>query len=550
MNLRYCYVAFMLAIPAELPTTAAEPSFNLALSRTIDAEIAAALERDGLTPSSRATDAEILRRVYLDLLGRIPTVPEAESYFAEAAPDKHHALIDRLLVHPEMPAHWKRVVNHWLNGHQPRDGRPPYFDEFLTYLERSLAANKPWDRLARELLLPQAGDADQRGASYFLACRLGSGDKLEQLDNLTTAVAGSLFGVQLQCAKCHDHPFVEDWKQDHYYGLAAFFQRVERQNGDGQFTLRERADGETKFVTVKKEERTAAAMFLDGVVLDEPRPPTKGGDSKQDISDFAGRRAKLIAHAIDQGSPFFRRSVVNRIWKELLGRGLVEPVDQMHAANPATHPRLLELLADDLGEHRYDLRRLLGGILHSETYLRSSQWSGTNRPGDEFYATAGLRPLSGTQMAWSLLVATGGHETLAARYAKDTKPMSGDSPAVAPALRTRWEMEIESEQMAEKFLLSGSTYEPNASQALFLAFSAPLQKLLAPTGKQLVGELTKLDDAAIPRRAYLQILSRPPQPDESEALLTYLTTAATTREQACRDIVWSLLAGAEFRFNH
>lgn len=544
MNLRYCCFAWMFLTPVVV--TAAEPSFDSALPRKIDAEIAAFLEHKGLLPSPRAADAEILRRLYLDLLGRIPTVPEAEAYLADAAPDKHHALIDRLLVHPEMPAHWKRVVNHWLNGHQPRDGRPPYFDEFLAYLERSLAANKPWDRLARELLLPLADDAEQRGASYFLASRMANGDKLEQLDNLTTAVAGSLFGVQLQCAKCHDHPFVEDWKQDHYYGLAAFFQRVERQNGDGQFTLRERAEGETKFVTAKKDERIAAAMFLDGIILEAPKPAPKGGDSKKDLSNSEGRRAKLIAHAIDQGSPFFRRSIVNRIWKELLGRGLVEPVDQMHAANPATHPRLLDLLADDLGEHRYDLRRLLGGILHSETYLRSSQWQGTNRPDDASYATAILRPLSGTQMAWSLLVATGGHETLAARYAKDAKPTSG----IALALRTRWEKEIESEQMAEKFLLSGPTYEPNASQALFMAFSAPLQKLLGPAGKQLVGELTKLDDAAVPRRAYLQILSRPPQPDESEALLTYLTTAATTREQACRDIVWSLLAGAEFRFNH
>jgi hypothetical protein len=538
----------LIAVLAPVLATAAEPA-DRSLPNQIDAEIAAVLRDQQLTPAPRASDAELLRRIYLDLLGRIPTPPETEAYLADSAPDKHHALIDRLLVHPEMPSYWKRVINHWLNGYQPRDGRPPYFDEFLAYLERSLAAGKPWDKLARELILPKAGDVDQRGASYFLASRLNSGDKLEQLDNLTTAVASSLFGVQLQCAKCHDHPFVDDWKQDHYYGLAAFFQRVERQNGDGIFTLRERADGETKFVTVKKEERTAAAMFLDGNVLDKPQELPKGADSKKDASDADGRRAKLITHAIDEGSPFFRRSVVNRVWKELLGRGLVEPVDQMHAANAATHPKLLDLLADDMDQHNYDLRRLLAGIMHSETYLRSSRWEGADRPDDELYAAAILRPLSGWQMAWSLQVATGGHEALAVRYAKDVKPTAGDPSGIAPALRTRWEKEVESEQMVEKFLVSGLAYEPNASQALYLTYGQPVQKLLSPTGKQLVAELAKLSDSPAADRACRQIFSRPPQSDESIVIEEFLRASAS-REQACRDLVWSLLASAEFRFNH
>ncbi|MDX1948763.1 MAG: DUF1549 domain-containing protein [Pirellulaceae bacterium] len=536
----------LLLLPAAM--LAAAPA-DRELAGKIDAEIQAAHRQAKLTAAPRATDEELLRRIYLDLLGRIPTVAECEAYLADEASDKHHALIDRLLAHPEMPAYWKRVVNHWLNGHQPRDGRPPYFEEFLAYLERSLAANKPWDQLARELLLPQAGNADQRGASYFLASRMQNGDKLEQLDNLTTAVASGLFGVQLQCAKCHDHPFVDDWKQDHYYGLAAFFQRVERQNGDGLFVLREKVDGETKFVTVRKVERTAAAMFLDGAVLDEPRPPGKGGDSKQEAKEADGRRAKLIAHAIDKGSPFFRRSLVNRVWKELLGRGFVEPVDQMHAGNPPTHPAVLELLASDLADHDYELRHLLSGIMHSETYLRSSRWEQGERPDDAQFAVAILRPLSGQQMAWSLLIATGGHETLPAKYAKEMKSTS-PAAALPPELRSRWEKDAESEQMVEKFLATGGEYEPNASQALFLTFGPQLQKLLAPSGKQLVAELAKLDVEGAADRLWLQVLSRRPIDDEKSAASEYLRSSPAKHDAAHRDLVWALLSSAEFRFNH
>ena len=518
-----------------------------ALSRRIDDAIHARLKKEGIAAAPRAADARLLRRLYLDLLGRAPTAAEAEAYLADPALGKVHTLIDLLLAHPEMPVYWRRVVDGWLNGPLDRQARQVGHDDFLGWLERSLAQQKPWDRLARELLLPDAADPEQRGAFFFLTSRLRSGDKTEQLDNLATGVSSGLFGVQLQCAKCHDHPFVDEWKQDHYYGLAAFFNRLDAKNEGGRVSLTERAAGEVKFVTRKKGEKTAPAMFLDSVILDAVAvTPAKGAAVP---NSPAGRRQKLVEHALRPESPYFKRSLVNRVWKQLLGRGLVEPVDQIHRANPASHPELMDALADDFAGHGFNLRRLMAGVLHSETYLRDSRLVTPKRPADEVYAAAILKPLSGEQMAWSLAVATGYGDQLAAKYAKDLKP-APDRGQLTPALRIRWEKELEFDGVVEKYRSSGDSFQANATQALFATFNPFTQKLLQPTPGSLVQRLAAekdLEKAA--RLAFLTILARPPGAEEVSETARHLESAGN-RAQASADLVWALLSSAEFRFNH
>jgi hypothetical protein len=526
-------------------TTGAEP--DAALRKQIDDAVNARLQKENVAPAPRAPDARLLRRLYLDLLGRVPTAAEAEAYLANPAPDKVHTLIDQLLAHPEMPVYWRRVVDGWLNGPLDRQARQVGHDDFLAWLERSLANQKPWDRIAHELLLPDAADPDQRGAAFFLTSRLRGGDKAEQLDNLATSVSSGLFGVQLQCAKCHDHPFVDEWKQDHYYGLAAFFNRLEAKNENGRFALTEKGAGEVKFLTRKKGEKTASAMFLDSVVLDEAAPmPAKG---KAAPSVTANRRQKLVAHALKPESPYFKRALVNRVWKQLLGRGLIEPVDQIHSANPASHPALMHALADDFANHGFNLRRLLAGVLHSETYLRDSRFVGPKRPADELYAAAILKPLHGEQMAWSLAVATGYSDQLATKYAKELKPAPAQG-AVTPALRIRWEKELEFDLIVEKYRSGGESFQANATQALFATFNPFTQKLFQPAQGNLVQRLAaEKDSAKLARLAFLTILSRQPSPEEVQEVVKHLESARD-RNQASADLVWALLTSAEFRFNH
>ncbi|MBA4065743.1 MAG: hypothetical protein C0501_18895 [Isosphaera sp.] len=527
--------ALVLAVSAALlvpPSAGAGDARDL--GKAVDAKIVAALQKEGVKPAPRAEHAELVRRIYLDVLGRIPTADEASAYLEDDRADKHHRLIDELLAGAEMPAYWRGVFHHWLNGNL--DEKRPGEDEFLAYLQTRLGENAAWDKMAREMLDPDETDPVGKGASYFLASRLIGGDRSAQLDAMTVAVSSTFFGVQMQCAKCHDHPTVDKWKQENYYGIAAFFARTatgRAKSGSGT-ALTEKPDGEVKFTGRKTGETTARLLFLDGTV----------SEAKD------GRRKALIAAGVNAGSPYFKRAMANRVWKHLTGVGLVEPVDQIHDANPASHPEVLDLLAADFATSKFDLRRLMGGILHSEAYLRSSRWVGPGaRPADRTYAVAAPKPLSPPQLALSLAYATGYAEALRARYQGGDKNKPGG--AVTPGLlRTRFEKERDYATLAARFKQEGEGFQANASHALFLTYNPVIHTMLKPGAGALVTRLAKAKDDEAAHLAYLAVLSRPPTADEAAEVANYLAAPGVAREESCRDLVWALLAGSEFRFNH
>jgi hypothetical protein len=525
------------------------------VSRLIDEEIFAALKAKNIAAAPRATDAELVRRMYLDVLGRIPTADETARYLDDSRGDKHHRLIDKLLGHEEMPVYWRTVFDEWLNGGiLERDfGR----DAFLAYLQQVIETNKPWNAIAREMLVPDLKDEQQRGAAYFLATRLRGGDKAAKIDRMASGIASVYFGVQLQCAKCHDHPFVDRWKQDHYYGLAAFLGRTEEARFKDWPVIRERAEGEVTFVTTEQEEKTAKLMFLDGRVFDEPQPPedrekwyTKGSGGLPDVPFFS-RRAILADYALNADSPLFKRAIVNRIWKQLMGRGLVEPVDQMHEANPATHPVLLDRLSGDFATRGFDLRRLMAGILHSDAYLRSSRWAGDGeRPPNRQYATALMKPLSPDQLATSFGVATGHFNALRAKFEREKKNRKIDkiTPAIARMLYSR---ERDVRDFAARFRTGGGVFEANAGQALFLSYNSLIQKRLRASGGNLVERLAKQNDnAAAASQGFLTVLSRPPSERELKRAAEFLSVDKAQRPERCSELIWALLCSSEFRFNH
>lgn len=541
---------FLVAVLSSLGIGLLAADDGISVSRQIDTEISARLAQEKITPAPRADGATLLRRLYLDLLGRLPTVAETEAFLADTTRDKSTRLIDTLLVHPEMPVFWRKVVDGWLNGYLGRDSRGVGYPEYLDFLERSLAANKPWDQLARQLLLPNPTDPDQKGATHFIANRLNR-SKEENLDHFATAVASGLFGVQMQCAKCHDHPFVDEWKQAHYYGIAAFFTRLERKPENG-LPFSERPDGEVKYLTRSKDERLAAAMFFDSVVLDAAVGPAKDGKTPKREGPPVNRRELLANHALSPDSPYFKRSLVNRVWKQLLGRGLVEPVDQIHSANPASHPKLLDDLANDFAAQRFDLRRLLSGILHSETYLRASRLPGDARPPAELYAAAALKPLSGDQLAWSLATATGFTDQILLKWGKELKP-APEKGTLNTALRVRWERETDYDAIVEKYVASGESFQANVSQALFLTFNPAVLKIVqpAPNKPQMPNLADRLLAESEPTRrielAYLAVLARRPTAEEIADGSAYLAAAGDPKS-AVSDLVWALLNGSEFRF--
>ncbi len=525
------------------------------VSQIVDDKIAEALKADNITASPRAAESELLRRIYLDVLGRIPTADEAAKYLDDNSPDKHNRLIDELLTDEEMSFYWSTVFDQWFNGSLPDRGATN--EGFLTYLQHAIKTNKPWNTIAREMLDPDPADEQQRLASYFLAVRLQNGDNAAKTDAVTSGVSTVFFGVQLQCAKCHDHPFVDEWKQDNYYGLAAFLGRTQTAKIGNTTVLKERADGEITFLTTEQEEKTAKLMFLDGHVFDEPAPPedrnnwyTKGKNGLPDQPYFS-RRAVLADYALTADSPLFKRAIVNRIWKQLMGRGLVEPVDQMHEANPASHPELLNRLADDFANSGFDLRRLMAGILHSEAYLRSSQWHGDGqRPSDQDYAVANLKPLTSDQLAVSVGMATGHFEAFQAKLEREKAKRKLDK--ITPSIvRGFYARDNEVREFASRFRNSSDTFEANAGQALFLSYHASIQKRLQPSAGNLVERLSKQsDNTKAVNEAFLTALSRQPTTDELNRSVEFLSAGSPPRPQLCGELVWALLCSGEFRFNH
>jgi hypothetical protein len=542
--------AFAAAAFAGLSASAANP-----VSTMIDGEIGTALSAKNLVPAPRAEDADLVRRIYLDVLGRIPTAAETQQYLADARPDKHHRLIDELLAHEEMPAYWRTVLDEWLNGDST--GRDFGRDGFLDYLEDALRTNKPWNRIAREMLAPDLKDENQRQAAYFLAMRVRGGDNDAKIDSMTSGVASVFFGVQLQCAKCHDHPFVDQWKQDHYYGLAAFLGRTQEARLDNTPIVKERAEGDVKFITTKQEEKTARLMFLDSRVFDEPPPPADRGkwytraDGGLPETPYFSRRTMLADYALTADSPFFKRAIVNRMWKQLMGRGLVEPVDQMHEANPASHPALLARLADDFAVNGFDLRRLMAGILHSDAYLRSTRWTSQGeRPKDSDYATAVMKPLTAEQFATSISLATGHYDQLRAKFEREKQSRKID--VVTPAIARAWYgRERDVQEFASRFRAGGESFEANSGQALFLSYNNLMQKQLNPSPGNLVERLTKqVNNEQAVRDAFLSVLSRVPSSDELHRSIEFLAGDNQQRSARCRELVWALLCSSEFRFNH
>lgn len=545
---RILVVAILFSLASSL--LAANP-----VSQIIDDEISSALEAQKMTAVPQAPDAELLRRIYLDLLGRIPTAEEANRHLDDNNPDKHHRLIDELLAHEEMAFYWSTVLEEWFNGSLPDRGGAN--EGFLTYLQHALETNKPWKTIAREMLDPDPVDDQQRLASYFLAVRLQGGDNAAKTDAMTSGVSTVFFGVQLQCAKCHDHPFVDEWKQDNYYGLAAFLGRTQTAKMGNTTVLKERADGEVTFITTGQEEKTAKLLFLDGRVFEEPAPPEdrdqwyiKGRDGLPDEPYFS-RRAVLAEYALTADSPLFKRAIVNRIWKQLMGRGLVEPVDQMHQANAASHPALLDRLADDFAASGFDLQRLMAGILHSDAYLRSSRWHGDGqRPSDQQYATAILKPLTPDQLAVSVGLATGHYEMMQVKLQREKEKRKLDK--ITPSIvRAFYRRENDVREFTSRFRDGGDTFEANASQALFLSYNASMQKRLQPSGGNLVERLTKeSDNAKAVSAAFLAVFSREPTPLELDRAAEFLDASSPPRAQRCGELVWALLCSGEFRFNH
>jgi hypothetical protein len=506
----------------------------LQLAAAIDQRLAAHWQAQGIAPAPTADDATFHRRAMLDLAGRIPTAAETESFLADTSPDKRSALLASLLESPQFVAHFAHVLDDFIQqrhaGHEP----------FLAYLRQAVQENRSWDVLFREMMVGPWDAPPRQAANTFLDRRA------RDLDALTADTARVFFGVDISCARCHDHPLVADWSQDHYYGLAAFFVRTT----GGRGSVSEKKEGEVKFLASDGQERVAPMMFLTGRQADDELLAVLDAQPQQGPGANPGTRSRrdyLVAATLAEPE-FFSRALVNRLWDYFFGRGLVDPVDQMHSGNPPSVPGLLEYLAEDFRASRYDLRRLVAALVHTRLYALDSRWPSASgaEPGPEpqaaHFASARLRPLSPRQMALALRIATGHAQPRA----------DGD---LAQQMQHYLELEKQSAPLAAAFDARRADFQSSASEALFVSNHPSIQQLLAsPEGQPSTGLVPEL--AALPtnelvvQRAMLSVLSRRPTDEERQELSAWLAAQGGDRPTACAQLVWALLASAEFRFNH
>jgi hypothetical protein len=507
------------------------------VEEAVDHYVDARLANEKVKPAPEADDATLARRITLDLVGRIPTAAEVRDYVESTEPDKRARLVDRLMASPGFVRHQADSFEAMM-----MTGTRGSLREYLAVAFRD---DRPWDRVFRELLIGDEADPGRKGSAGFLKARAKDSDRL------TSDVSSVFFGVNVSCAKCHDHPLVHDWKQDHYYGMKSF---LDRTFDNGGFVA-ERDYGLVKFKTTEGEEKKARFMFLTGRVIEfpgvaEPTPEVRKEEKRKfdeakkkkeaPPAPKVSARARLAEVALEPGErDFFARSIANRLWSRFYGRGLVMPLDQMHSANPPSHPDLLAWLARDAVDHRYDLRRLIRGLVLSRAYARSSRWPAGDAPDPRLFAVAPVRPLTPQQLATSMWVATTDPTSLP----DDPRPGTLDAKLEPLADRAR--------SLASAFARPGEEYSIGVSEALLMSNGDRLKDLLADGGDRLVGHLAKLKD----RReqiivAVRNIHSRPADDEEIALLSGYLAKHADRPVEGCRQLVWALLTDAEFRFNY
>jgi hypothetical protein len=519
------------------------------IAQVVDHYIDGQLAEQKIKPAAQADDATLLRRLTLDLAGRIPTTAELTASLDAKAPDKNTKLVDRLMASPAFLRHQINEFDAMLSGSAGRRGNGGNLREYLT---RAIKENRSWDLIFRDLVIADEKEPVQKGASQFLKGRI------RDLDRLTTDVSVLFFGVNISCAQCHDHPLVSDWKQDHYYGLKSFFSRTFEA---GPF-LGERDAGVVQFKTTKAVTKTARLMFLTGKVVEEPgaRPLTpeelkalKEAEKKKPKRNkgpqptkappppkFSARTALVNLALQPDQRDFFARSIVNRLWHRLFGLGLVTPIDQMHSENPPSQPELLAWLARDMAGHNYDLKRTIRGLVLSKAYARSSRYEGERFPPVRSFAVARLRALTPMQLATSLRLASMSPDQLPATLKADE------------AERRLEGYENSARGMASLFEQPHDDFQISVTEALLFSNNERIQRELLADGKdRLLGKLADLKSPEqVVEVAVKNVLSRPATTEEKRTLTTYLEQRRDRLPEAYRQMVWALLAGAEFRFNY
>ena len=541
------FYAFALLVFAFLTLNCAKvavtPTRQVSSStKHLDRHINAVLKRENIQPSKVSEDTEFLRRVHLDLTGKIPTPEEVLNFLKDGSPNKRQKKIDQLLGSEPYIDYWTRLWVNWLIGRRG-DGDDRRIG-LTTWVQGALTKNIPYNQFVQELIAAD-GELKDNGAGNYIM-------RYERSPAVLTSHSSRLFlGLPMQCAECHDHK-TEVWSQKDYYGIAAFFNGIESEQ-KGYIQTVDMIGNEKRMDNFLITNEPRRAMWVERMDT-EVSPRFLGGAEYK--GSLTKRREALAQWMTDKSNPYFSRAIVNRVWKHFMGRAFVEPIDGFGEENLPTNPELLDWIAEDLVIHDYDLQHLMRTILNSGTYQRTSQTNKSNKDDEYYYSHAYVKPLSAEQFFYSLLQATG-FERLQEVKMKGANRQGGEDRM--GMLRN---LEERKREHLQKFLF----LLDNGEMEEIEAFNGTVPQALMMINGNMVNNSAShqergsfvnyvLEKWRAPadrlEYIYLNVLSRLPTAKEKTYFQRYMERSLyRNKDFAYEDLYWVLLNSAEFSLNH
>ena len=486
----------------------------------IDELIDAKLKKLHLRPSEVCDDATFARRAYLDITGTLPPTAELQRFLAESSPAKREHLVESLLNRPEFADLWVMKFAELL---QIRSRNDQFSQKsalaYFNWLREQMLANVPIDRIARELLTASGSTLADPASNYYQV----STDTLKIAEN----TAQIFMGMRIQCAQCHNHPF-DRWTMNDYYSFANFFSQVGRKQGEDprEYIVYDRGDGDVRHLVTGK-----------------PLPPKFLGAGVPELKKGDSRREALARWLASPENPQFAKNLANIVWAHFLGKGIIEPVDDVRISNPAINPELLDALGSRFTEYGYDFKRLVRDICSSRTYQLSTKPNETNAGDDRNFSKAGIRRLRAEVLLDCINQVTATQNRFAGL------PRGGRAVQIPDGATSGYFLSTFGRASRETVCSCEVKVDPNLSQALHLLNGTTIEGKIKEGGE--IRSLLKSGKTReeILDELYLRTLGRSPSESEKTRLMAFFNEPKND-EQVLNDLFWALLNAKEFVFNH
>ena len=514
---------FRATIPLGAEVTNLPPVRNY-----IDEAVFSKLQVLGIPPSSLCDDATFLRRVSVDITGRLPTEEDTRVFLADGDPDKRNKLIDRLLDSPEYADYFTNKWNMVLRNKKRNNEDLPGTYAFHQWIWDSLYENKPYDQFVGEILTA-SGDPEVNPPVIWYR-------EVAQTDAQVEDVAQLFLGIRIQCARCHHHPF-EKWSQDDYYGFAAFFSRIGKKN------LVAGQNPQAREKRIFHNEGPAQAQNpRSGVQI---KPTALGGETLE-VAPERDPRLLLADWMSSPENPFFAKSLANRYWKHFFDRGIVEPEDDMRETNPPSNPELLNALSQHFIESGFDLKSLVRTICQSSTYQLTSLPNEYNLKDKQNFSRYYPKRLSAEVLYDAF------HQVTASSQNYNGLPPGTTAMQLMDVSTAPYFLKVFGQPAADTACECERSMEANLAQSLHLLNSSEVQtKIAGGTGRAalLAADKERPHEDKL-RELYRWVYSREPETEEISIAMNHIEKHADNPQLAYEDIVWALINTKEFLFNH